>query len=337
LPKLEGSKQLCFNRKDIIRYVSKHDKIDEILNVSLLQDLTVCSDVPQTTYALFQKGDILICMNIIVITAIFAAGLALALGIALGIFRKAFHVETDVLVGLIRETLPGANCGACGFPGCDGFAAAVAARVADPGQCSVSGADETKKRGDLLGVDVSSTPQTAMLACQGSVDCAKSKGIYTGVPSCRGAKISTGSTKLCTWGCLGFGDCVKVCPFGAIAIGSNGLPSIDVEKCTGCGKCSAECPQLLLKQVPRSAKGAFALCANRNTIKPMVRKTCTAGCIKCGSCEKKCPPGAIKLENGIPVVDYGKCTMCGTCLTSCPSKVFAMLGGGVTPTDTSAA
>jgi RnfABCDGE-type electron transport complex B subunit len=264
-------------------------------------------------------------MNIVIVTAIFAASLAFALGIALGVFRKVFYVKTDALIGLIRETLPGANCGACGFPGCDGFAAAVAAQTAAPNKCTVSSAADTKRRGELIGVDATSAAKVATLACQGSVDCAKPKGVYTGVQSCRGAKISTGGTKLCSWGCLGFGDCVKVCPFGAIAIGSNGLPVINREKCTGCGKCSAECPQSLLKQVLREQKGAIALCSNRNTVKPMVRKTCAVGCIKCGACAKKCPSEAIALEGGIPVVDYGKCTSCGECLSSCPSKVFVIL------------
>jgi Na+-translocating ferredoxin:NAD+ oxidoreductase RNF subunit RnfB len=276
-------------------------------------------------------------MNIVIITAIFAASLALILGIALGVFRKVFHVETDVLVGLIRETLPGANCGACGFPGCDGFATAVAARTAPPNKCTVSSAEETKKRGDLLGVDASSVPKVAVLVCQGSVDCAKPKGVYTGTQSCRGAKISAGGTKLCSWGCLGFGDCANVCPFEAISIGANGLPQVNLDRCAGCGKCSAECPQLILKQIPREQKGAIALCANRSTIKPSVRKACASGCIKCESCIKKCPANAIRLEGGVPVIDYAKCASCGVCLTSCPSKVFTILGEIVKTADTPAA
>jgi Na+-translocating ferredoxin:NAD+ oxidoreductase RNF subunit RnfB len=265
-------------------------------------------------------------MNIVIITTIFAASLALVLGIALGVFRNIFHVETDVLVGLIRETLPGANCGVCGFPGCDGFAAAVATRKAQPDKCTVSSVEETKKRGKLLGVDTSSMSKIAFLICQGSVNCAKFKGIYIGIQSCRGAKISTGGTKLCSWGCLGLGDCVKVCSFKAITMGPNNLPSIDENRCTGCGKCSTECPQSILKQIPRDQKGAIGLCANRNTIKPMVRKTCTVGCIKCEVCVKKCPVKAIKLENGVPAVDYSKCISCGVCQNVCSAKAFTILG-----------
>jgi Na+-translocating ferredoxin:NAD+ oxidoreductase RNF subunit RnfB len=276
-------------------------------------------------------------MNIIIITVIFSASLALVLGVALGVFRKVFHVKTDVLVSLIRETLPGANCGACGFPGCDGFATAVALRTASPDKCTVSSAEETKKRGKLLDVDTSSIPQIAFLTCQGSIDCAKPKGIYIGIQSCRGAKISAGSTKLCSWGCLGFGDCVKVCLFEAIAINSKGLPFIDTNRCTGCGKCSIECPQLILKQIPRNQKGAVRLCSNRNTIKPMVRKTCTVGCIKCEVCVKKCPAKAIKLEDGIPIVDYSKCTSCGICQTACSAKAFVIFDEAAKTINTPAA
>jgi Na+-translocating ferredoxin:NAD+ oxidoreductase RNF subunit RnfB len=276
-------------------------------------------------------------MSIVTVTAIFAVSLTLVLGIALSVFRKIFHVETDVLVNLIRETLPGANCGACGFPGCDGFAVAVASRTAPPDKCTVSSAEETKKRGELLGVNTSSVPKVAFLACQGSVDCAKPKGTYTGIQSCRGAKISANGTKLCLWGCLGFGDCAKVCPFGAITIGLNGLLLIDRDRCTGCGKCSSECPQLILKQIPRNQKGAVGLCSNRNTIKPMIRKTCTVGCIKCEACVRKCPAEAIKLKDGVPIVDDRKCTSCGTCQTVCSAQAFTIFDKPAQTTDTSAA
>ncbi|MDR3301075.1 MAG: RnfABCDGE type electron transport complex subunit B [Spirochaetaceae bacterium] len=264
-------------------------------------------------------------MNTIVITAIFAASLALILGILLGIFRKVFHVETDVLVGLIRETLPGANCGACGFPGCDGFAGAVAAHEAEPTKCTVSDAENTKKRAALVGGSADVTPKVAVLACRGSCDHAKDKGIYTGEKNCRGAKISSNGTKACSWGCIGFGDCVSVCKFDAIKMGEGGIPIINWAKCTGCGMCIAECPQMLLKAVPRARKGTMAFCQNRNTRKPEVKKTCDWGCGKCGLCAKKCPEGAITMVNGIPEVDYAKCKSSGVCIEQCPNKVLLPL------------
>jgi Na+-translocating ferredoxin:NAD+ oxidoreductase RNF subunit RnfB len=264
-------------------------------------------------------------MNIILLTAIFAAVLALILGVLLGIFRKVFNVETDVLVGLIRETLPGANCGACGFPGCDGFAAAVASSEAAPDKCTVSDAESTKKRAALVGGSADIRPVVAVAACQGSAEFAPSKGLYTGLQSCRGAKISSGGTKLCAWGCMGFGDCVKVCKFGALEMGANGIPVIDPDKCKGCKVCVSECPQGIIRVVDKGQTGAFAFCNNRNTIKPMVKKTCKTGCGKCTACVKKCPEQAITLEYGIPAIDYSKCNSCGTCVEVCPQKVMRLL------------
>ncbi|GHV19659.1 ferredoxin [Spirochaetia bacterium] len=258
-------------------------------------------------------------------TAIFAAVLALILGILLAIFRKVFHVETDVFVALIRETLPGANCGACGFPGCDGFAAAVAAKEAAPDKCTVSDAESAKKRAELVGGSADTKVVVAITACQGIHGVAKEKGIYTGFQTCRGAKISSGGTKQCAWGCMGFGDCVAICQFGAIAIGANGIPVVDEAKCKGCKMCIAECPQGLIREIEKGQKGSFAFCNNRNTIKPMVKKTCSTGCGKCGACEKACPNEALKLVNGIPVIDYTKCKSCATCVDKCPRKVLHLL------------
>ena len=264
-------------------------------------------------------------MNIIIVTAIFAAALAFVLGLALCIFRKVFHVETDVLVGLIRETLPGANCGACGFPGCDGFAAACAAQEAAPGKCTVSDAESTKKRAALVGGSGDITPLAAVVTCQGVKGCALEKGIYTGLKTCRAAKIASNGVKVCSWGCIGFGDCVKACPFGAIAFGEGGVPAVDRAKCRGCKLCATECPQGVIRMVKADDKGALAFCNNRNPIKAAVRKACKAGCIKCELCVKKCPAQAIVMNSGVPKIDYAKCTSCGECVEKCPQKVLRLI------------
>jgi Na+-translocating ferredoxin:NAD+ oxidoreductase RNF subunit RnfB len=264
-------------------------------------------------------------MSIIIITAVFAALLALVLGIALGFFREFFAVEQDPLTGLVREALPGANCGACGFPGCDGYAAAVAAKKAGTGNCTVGGKAVAEKLAALIGGDaVEIVPTVTVLACQGSQEHAPLKGEYTGIPTCRGAKLSSGGTKLCAWGCLGYGDCVTVCKFGALSIGVMGLPIIDTEKCTGCKACVIECPQQLLREVPKDRQGAVALCSNRNAVKAMVLKTCKKGCIKCELCVKNCPEKCITMD-GIPLIDNSKCTSCGTCVEKCPTKVLQLL------------
>jgi Na+-translocating ferredoxin:NAD+ oxidoreductase RNF subunit RnfB len=265
-------------------------------------------------------------MSILVITAVFALVLAFVLGLALGFFKKMFAVEEDPLVGQVRECLPGANCGACGFPGCDGYAAAVAAKTAAINKCTVGGQSVADKLAALMGGSAEMTAEVAVLACQGSKDLAPLKGKYTGAATCRGAKIAIGGTKLCAWGCLGFGDCVKVCQFGALRMGDNGLPVIDRGKCTGCKVCVAECPQALIQALPQDRRGAATLCSNRNPLKAQVRKTCLAGCMKCGLCVRSCPEQCIVIENGIPKIDYAKCTACGTCVAKCPSKAMKLLG-----------
>ena len=264
-------------------------------------------------------------MSIVLITAVFALTLAFLLGLALGFFKQFFAVKEDPLVAEIRETLPGANCGACGFPGCDGYASAVAAQTAGITSCPVGGKAVAEKLAGLIGGDANITPQVAVLACRGTKDKALSRGDYIGVKSCRAARISTGSIKACTWGCQGFGDCVIVCKFDAITMGDDALPVIDYAKCTGCRACSAECPQHIIRIVPRELKGAIPLCSNLNVLKTQVAKNCKNGCIKCELCVKNCPEQCIKMANGIPVVDYPKCTNCGTCVEKCPTKVFKLI------------
>jgi Na+-translocating ferredoxin:NAD+ oxidoreductase RNF subunit RnfB len=262
---------------------------------------------------------------IVLLTAIFAALLAFILGAALGFFREFFKVEEDPLIGVIRAILPGANCGACGFPGCDGYAAAIASGQADISRCSVGGKKTAESLSSVMGTSASIVPVVAVLACQGSQEHAPLKGNYTGLQTCRGAKLSAGGTKLCTWGCLGFGDCTAVCQFGALSMGTDRLPRVDAAKCTGCKLCIAECPQALLREVPHERQGAVVLCSNRNPVKPMILKTCKRGCIKCGICVKNCPETCITLENDIPLVDYAKCSSCGTCVSKCPTKAFKLL------------
>lgn len=264
-------------------------------------------------------------MNIIIATLVVSLILSAVLGFLLGFFKKVFHVEVDPLESNIRAVLPGANCGACGFPGCDGLAAALAAREAPANACTVGGASVAKEVGKLLGVDANSDTQVAVLLCQGTLDKCLPKAEYNGVKTCKGAKLSINGTKFCDWGCIGFGDCEVVCPFDAIHVKEGGIPVVDYAKCTGCGLCVAACPQKILTRLPSTRTGAIALCSNRNTRKAQVLKDCKIGCIKCLKCEKACPKNCLKVIDGIPVIDYSICDSCGECVKVCPTSVLSLV------------
>ncbi|MFZ5859385.1 MAG: RnfABCDGE type electron transport complex subunit B [Spirochaetota bacterium] len=262
----------------------------------------------------------------ILITFGFSAVLALVLGVALGFFREKFKVERDPKIDEVREALPGANCGACGYPGCDGYSEAVATGRAPTTKCSVGGSATAEALAKIMGVEGGAAEdKVAVLLCQGAIDKTVSKGEYNGIQTCRAAKLSTGSIKTCSWSCQGFGDCVNVCKFDALAMGEDGLPHVNYDNCTGCGLCVEECPQKILTLVPRDRVGSIVLCSNRSTVKASVIKTCKVGCIKCELCVKSCPEGAITMVNGIPVTDYAKCTSCGICVEKCPTKCYKML------------
>lgn len=265
-------------------------------------------------------------MNTIIYTIIVAAIIAILLGILLGLFKKIFHVDTDPKVQLVRDALSGANCGGCGLAGCDAFAAAVVKGDAPTNGCVAGGSDCAKKVAEILGqAGVEVKPKVAFLACAGSKDCAVSKAEYIGMKTCKAAQLTMSGTKKCTFGCIGFGDCVAVCPFGALSMGEDGLPKVNKSKCVACGKCAAACPKHLFKFIDADTKGAIALCSNKSDNKPQIRKDCSKGCFKCGMCARKCPEQAIDVSSGLPVIDYKKCTSCGTCVSACVDKVLVIL------------
>lgn len=264
-------------------------------------------------------------MNTILITVIVSFLVALILGLLLGFFKKMFSVPVDEKVAKVREVLPGANCGGCGYPGCDGFAAAVAAGEASADGCAAGGAETAKKVGEVMGLAVDAESKVVILACRGSKDAAKARGFYNGLKNCAAAHLAVNGTKMCQYGCIGFGDCVNACQFDALHLEEDGLPHVDYTKCTGCGMCVQACPMHLLSKVPVSRKGAVALCSNHTDNKPSVLKNCKVGCIKCGKCERNCPEKCLKLVNGIPEIDYAKCTSCGTCIEGCPTHVLKLV------------
>lgn len=251
-------------------------------------------------------------------------GMSLFFGIILAIANKRFLVKISEKEKKLREVLPGTNCGACGFPGCEAYAHALAAKTDEvpANLCTVGGAETAKAVGKILGVEVEETePMVCVLRCRGGRDEAVEKFEYIGPGDCRSNYILLGGNKACEYGCLGGGHCVSVCPFNAIRMGPNRLPIIDREKCTACGICVKECPRQVLELIPRSQL-IYLACKTLDKGK-VVKNVCKAGCIGCTLCVKVCPyEGAIAMDGNLPRMDFAKCTSCGICYNKCPTKSF---------------
>lgn len=253
-------------------------------------------------------------LSVLIVTVI---GLIAGLGLALA--SKFMAVPTDEKEEKIRECLPGANCGACGYSGCDGYAAAIAKGEAQPDKCAAGGAATADALAKVLGVEITSTPVAAFIACGGTEECTQKRFNYDGIKSCAAANLVKGGPLDCRFGCIGFGDCAAACPFGAITM-TDGRPVICKDLCVGCGKCKDVCPKSLISIIPKSFETKVR-CSN--TDKGVgVAKSCKVSCIACGMCVKACENDAIKIENNLPVIDREKCINCGKCKAACKRNVI---------------
>jgi len=256
---------------------------------------------------------------------LFAFILLAACGILFALFlviaAKKLYVEPNKKAQEILELLPKANCGACGFPGCAGYADALAApdyKIA-VNLCAPGGADLSDKLAALTGATaVKSERKTARLLCRGEVEYIRFKYEYKGIEDCEmAARLLTGP-KYCEYGCLMFGNCYRACKFDAIKFEIGELPRISQEKCVGCGACVEACPKKLITLLPIK-NNVFVSCKNLDKGK-LAKEKCDITCIGCGLCKKKCPVNAIEIINNLSVIDYSKCIDCGQCYTVCPVK-----------------
>lgn len=251
-------------------------------------------------------------------------GLGLTFGILLGYASKKFAVEVDERVAQVRECLPGANCGGCGYAGCDAYAQAVVDGSAPANLCTPGGAVAAEKIGEVLGISVDAAePMTAFVKCRGTCSNAKEKYQYYGVMDCRQAVVAPGGgSKACDFGCLGLGSCVTACKFDSIQI-KDGIAVVNENTCTGCNACVQICPKNVIELVPAS-KGVRIACNSKEKGKT-VKDNCSVGCIGCTICAKNCPENAIAMVNDLPVIDFNKCTQCKVCVAKCPTKAIVDL------------
>lgn len=258
-------------------------------------------------------------LTVILTTVAIVGGVGLFIGWFLGIAGLIFKVKVNEQEEAVLNALPGNNCGGCGFPGCSGLAAAIVDKTAPVNACPVGGAAVGRTIAAIMGVEAGAAVRlTAYVACRGNQEAAAADYDYTGVMDCAmQAFVPGGGAKSCNYGCLGYGNCVRACQFGAITV-QNGVAVVDREQCKACKQCVAACPKQLIEMIPYASEYMVGCRSGDKGV--VTAKVCSVGCIGCGICRKNCPAAAIAVEDFCAVIDQEKCTGCGICAEKCPKK-----------------
>lgn len=254
--------------------------------------------------------------------ALVLGGMGVVFGLLLTAASKIFAVPSNPQRDAVRELLPGANCGGCGYPGCDGCADAIASGKAPVNACPVGGSECAAKIAQVMGQEAETGERlVAQVICQGDLEHCKTKFNYEGIQDCVSAMLVNDGNKSCKYACLGLGTCVRACPFDAIHIDpAKGIAEVDRDKCQSCGKCVEACPKHVI-EMQKVDQPVRLMCraADKGIL---VSDNCRVGCIGCERCFQACKFGAIEMKNHLPVIDPGKCVGCMMCAEACPTNAI---------------
>lgn len=232
--------------------------------------------------------------NGVLLAGLIMLGLGAVFALILLVASIKLKVPVDPRVVQVYDALPHLDCGACGYPGCSGYAKAVIANPELLGKCAPGGAGAANAIAAVLNLQISRSgpAQRPIVHCRAHTSDKTFYGHYQGIPSCTSAN-ALANVQACKFGCLGLGDCTRACKFDALHI-VDGLATVDYAKCTGCGACSKACPRNLIQMVPFSHENMMTVACSSKESGKNTRAFCAVGCIGCGLCVKQSDAFAVQ-------------------------------------------